>query len=221
MAQMTWHEAGTKLYETGTDRGALYLRGETGAYDTGEAWNGLTGVTQSPSGAETTKNYADNTVYATMISVEEFGGTIECYTYPDSFAECNGEAEPHDGVYVGQQDRATFGFAYRTLIGNDLKGLKHGYKLNLVYGALASASEKAHQTVNDSPEAATFSYEFTTTPVPVPNLNPSALIVIDSTKVDATKLAALEAVLYGTEAEEPKLPLPEEVFSIIGDTPAG
>lgn len=221
MAQMKWHEIGTNTYETGTDKGALYLRGPSGAYDEGVAWQGLTAVTQSPSGAEVTKQYADNRVYLSMISVEEFGATIECFTYPEEFALCNGEANPHPGVYVGQQDRRTFGFAYRSLIGNEVDGNSHGYKLNLVYGALASASDKAHQTVNESPEAATFSYEITTTPVDVPGLKPSALLVIDSTQVDAAKLKALEDVLYGTEAVEPRLPLPEEVFTLVGTVPAG
>lgn len=217
--QMKWHETGTKTYETGTDRGALYLRNSTGEYVDGVAWQGLTSVTQSPSGAEVTKQYADNRVYLSLMSVEEFGCTIECFTYPDEFGVCNGEAEPQDGVYVGQQARATFGFVYRTLIGNDVVANNHGYKLNLVYGALASASDKAHQTVNDSPEAMTFSYEVTTTPVDVPGLDPAALLVIDSTKVDPAGLAALEAVLYGTESEDPRLPLPEEVFELIGTTP--
>lgn len=216
MPRLTWHEAGTKVYETGLDRGALYLRNDQGEYTEGEAWNGLISVTESPSGAEPTKEYADNNVYLTLMSVEEFGATIECYTYPDSFARCNGEAEPIDGVFVGQQDRETFGFTYRTLVGNDIDSNNHGYKIHLVYGALASTSDKAYNTVNDSPEAVNFSYEVTTTPVEVEGMKPSALLTIDSTKVPAAGLTALEAALYGSEGgEEPRLPLPNEVLELL------
>lgn len=220
MPRLTWHEAGTKVYETGLDRGALYLRNDQGEYTEGEAWNGLISVTESPSGAEPTKEYADNNVYLTLMSVEEFGATIECYTYPDSFARCNGEAEPIDGVFVGQQDRETFGFTYRTLVGNDIDSNNHGYKIHLVYGALASTSDKAYNTVNDSPEAVNFSYEVTTTPVEVEGMKPSALLTIDSTKVPAAGLTALEAALYGAEGgEDPRLPLPNEVMELL-DTAA-
>ena len=219
MPRLTWHEAGTKVYETGLDRGALYLRNDQGEYTEGEAWNGLISVTESPSGAEPTKEYADNNVYLTLMSVEEFGATIECYTYPDSFARCNGEAEPIDGVFVGQQDRETFGFTYRTLVGNDIDSNNHGYKIHLVYGALASTSDKAYNTVNDSPEAVNFSYEVTTIPVEVEGMKPSALLTIDSTKVPAAGLTALEAALYGDEGDDPRLPLPNEVMTLL-DTAA-
>lgn len=215
MARINWHEVGEKIYETGIDRGVLYLRNSQGEYDDGEAWNGLISVTESPSGAEPTKNYADNAVYVTMLSVEEFGATVECYTYPDSFARCNGEAEPEDGVFVGQQDRETFGLTYRTLVGNDVDANNHGYKLHLVYGALASTSDKAYNTVNDSPEATTFSYELSTTPVNVDGMKPTALLTIDSTKVPAAALANLEEALYGDEGSDPVLPLPNEVLDIM------
>lgn len=222
MPRLTWHEAGTKVYETGLDRGVLYLRNNQGEYADGESWNGLISVTESPSGAEPTKEYADNNVYLTLMSVEEFGATIECYTYPDSFASCNGEAEPVNGVFVGQQDRETFGFTYRTLVGNDIDSNNHGYKIHLVYGALASTSDKAYNTVNDSPEAVNFSYEVTTTPVEVEGMKPSALLTIDSTKVPAAGLTALEAALYGSEGgEDPRLPLPNEVLELLDVAPAG
>lgn len=215
---LTWHETGSKLYETGIERGALYLRDSEGAYTDGEAWNGLISVTESPSGAEPTKNYADNQVYMTLLSVEEFSATIECYTYPDSFARCNGEAEPSDGVFVGQQPRETFGMTYKTLVGNDVDSNNHGYKLHLIYGGLAAPSEKAYTTVNDSPEATTFSYELSTTPVGVEGMQPTALITIDSTKVEAQRLAELEGILYGSGDTEARLPLPDEVLEIMGGT---
>lgn len=216
MARIAWHETGEKKYETGVDRGVLYLRDNEGEYNEGEAWNGLVSVTESPSGAEPTKQYADNRVYATLISAEEFGATIECFTYPDSFAQCNGEQEPVPGVYVGQQHRATFGLAYRTIVGNDVDNNSHGNKLHLVYGALASTSDKAYNTVNDSPEANTFSYELSTTPVEVEGLEPTAIITVDSTVVSSSAWDALEAILYGSENTEPRLPLPDEVLEIIG-----
>lgn len=216
MPTITWHDTGDKIYETGIDRGVLYLRDPDGEYSDGEAWNGLISVTESPSGAEPTKNYADNSVYVTMVSVEEFGATVECYTYPDSFSLCNGEAQPTAGVFVGQQDRVTFGLAYRTLVGNDVNANNHGYKLHLVYGALASTSDKAYQTVNDSPEAITFSYELSTTPVNISGLKPTALLTIDSTTVTAAGLAALEAALYGDDSDDARLPLPDEVLTLLG-----
>lgn len=215
MAKITWDDTGKRLYETGTDHGVLYLLGEGGTYDTGVAWNGLTAVNESPSGAEATALYADNIKYLSLMSAEEFGGTIEAYTYPDEFNQCDGNAEPQEGVTIGQQDRAIFGLSYRTLIGNDVDGQGHGYKIHLVYGAQASPSEKAYATVNDSPEAVTFSWEFTTTPVNVTGFKPTASLVIDSTKVDPTDLQTLETALYGGDsAGTPKLPLPNEVIAM-------
>lgn len=215
MAKITWDDTGKRLYETGTDHGVLYLLGEGGTYDTGVAWNGLTAVNESPSGAEATALYADNIKYLSLMSAEEFGGTIEAYTYPDEFNQCDGNAEPQEGVIIGQQDRAIFGLSYRTLIGNDVDGQSHGYKIHLVYGAQASPSEKAYATVNDSPEAVTFSWEFTTTPVNVTGFKPTASLVIDSTKVDPTDLQTLETALYGDDSTgTPKLPLPDEVIAM-------
>lgn len=215
MAKITWDDTGKRLYETGTDHGVLYLLGEGGTYETGVAWNGLTAVNESPSGAEATALYADNIKYLSLMSAEEFGGTIEAYTYPDEFNQCDGNAEPQEGVIIGQQDRAIFGLSYRTLIGNDVDGQSHGYKIHLVYGAQASPSEKAYATVNDSPEAVTFSWEFTTTPVNVTGFKPTASLVIDSTKVDPTDLQTLETALYGNDSTgTPKLPLPDEVIAM-------
>ena len=217
MAELTWDDIGEKLYETGVDHGVLYLPDPgTGAYDEGVAWNGLVSVTESPSGAEPTAQYADNIKYLNLISAEEFAATVEAFTYPDEFAQCDGSAEPQPGVLVGQQDRRGFGLAYRTKLGNDLEGDAHGYKLHLVYGAKAAPSEKAYTTINDSPEAITFSWELSTTPVPVAGLKPTSLLVIDSTKVDAADLAALEDILFGTVGDDPRLPLPDEVLTIFG-----
>lgn len=217
MAALTWDGSGERLYETGVDRGVLYVMGTGGTYGTGVAWNGLTGVTESPSGAEETALYADNIKYVSLYSAEEFGATIEAYTYPDEFAQCDGSAELVGGVTVGQQARKTFGLCYRTLLGNDTDGQSHGYKLHLIYGATASPSEKAYATVNDSPEAITFSWEITTTPVNVTGMSPTASITIDSTKADAECLAALEAKLYGSTEPSgtPTLPLPDEVKTIM------
>ena len=214
---LVWDDAGNKKYESGVDHGVLYATTETGTYGTGVPWNGLISVSESPSGAESTKSYADNIAYLNMVSAEEFGATIEAYTYPDEFAVCDGTAEPADGVYVGQQTRRTFGFSYRTKVGDDLKGTDAGYKLHLIYGALAAPSEKAYTSINDSPEAITFSWELTTTPVSAGSgLNPTASITIDSTKVEPTKLETLEAALYGSgEGGSATLPLPEEVISML------
>lgn len=213
MAVLTWDGVGDRFYETGVDRGVLYIP-TNGVYDTGYAWNGLTAVTESPSGAEATALYADNIKYLNLVSAEEFGATIEAYTYPDEFMQCDGTAQPSAGVSVGQQARKTFGFSYRTKKGNDVDGQDFGYKLHLVYGALAAPSEKAYATVNDSPEAITFSWEVTTTPVPVTGLKPTALLTIDSTKVNADNLSALEDILYGTDGTSARLPLPDEVIAI-------
>ena len=216
MAKLVWDQTGERIYETGVKQGVLFVQGKDGAYGTGVAWNGLTAVTQSPSGAEATALYADDIKYLNLMSAEEFGATIECYTYPEEFAPCNGEAELIAGVTIGQQARSTFGFSYRTSIGNDVMGSDYGYKIHLVYGALASPSEKGYSTINDSPEAITFSYEITTTPVNVEGYKPTAHLEIDSTKVDPEKLKAFEAVLYGSESEEPRLPMPAEVVTLLG-----
>lgn len=217
MATITWDAVGERFYETGVDRGVLYLP-TSGEYDTGVAWNGLVSVTESPSGAEPSPQYADNIKYLNLVSAEEFGGTIEAFTYPEEFGQCDGTALPAEGVAVGQQTRKTFGLSYRTRVGNDVDGVDHGYKLHLIYGALAAPSEKAYSTINDSPEAITFSWEITTTPVAVTGLKPTASITVDSTKVSPTALAELEALLYGGESTEPSLPLPDEVIAIF-DTP--
>lgn len=220
MAKLQWDQIGTRTYETGVDHGVLYPQ-KGGAYPKGVAWSGLTAVTESPSGAEDNKLYADNIAYLNLKSAEEFGATIECYTYPDEWAACNGEAEVAAGVTIGQQKRNTFGFSYRTKIGNDTEGDDHGYKLHLIYAASASPSEKSYGTTNDSPEAITFSYEVSTTAVPVEGTDadgneyrPTASITIDSTKTDKAKLKALEDILYGTEELEARLPLPTEIFTM-------
>ena len=214
MAKLTWDNTGEHLYETGVRNGVIYPQNANGTYGTGVAWNGLTGVTESPSGAEATAIYADDIKYLNLYSPEEFGATIEAYTYPDEFAECDGSASPVDGMIVGQQARKAFGFCYRTVLGNDVAGEDYGYKLHILYGCRVSPSEKAYQTINDSPEAITFSWELTTTPVVVgSNYKPTACVVIDSTKADATKLAALEAKLYGGDNTEPTLPLPSEIIT--------
>lgn len=215
MSKLIWDKSGERLYETGVKHGVLYVQ-EAGAYANGVAWNGLTAITESPSGAEATPLYADDIKYLNLVSAEEFGGTIEAYTYPPEFAACNGEAEMTPGVYVGQQDRKTFGLSYCTVIGNDTEVNNYGYKLHLIYGALASPSERGYATINDSPEAITFSWEFSTTPVNATGFKPTACITIDSTKVDAEKLKALEAILYGSDEEEPRLPLPDEVAQVMG-----
>ena len=212
MAVLTWDNVGERLFETGVDRGVLYIP-TAGIYDTGYAWNGLTAVTESPSGAEATAQYADNIKYLNLISAEDFGGTIEAFTYPTAFAQCDGTAYPQTGVSVGQQARKSFGFSFRTRLGNDTNGSDNGYKIHLVYGALAAPSEKAYNTINDSPEAMTFSWEFTTTPVPVSGLKPTAIMTIDSTKVGAAALTSLENALYGTAGTNARLPLPDEVIS--------
>ena len=215
MARLVWDQTGQKTYETGVKQGVLYPQGEGGAYPKGYAWNGLTGVTESPSGAESNPLYADDIKYLNLISAEEFGATIEAYTYPDEFAECDGSAEIAPGVTIGQQARKAFGMAYKTTFGNDVDGNEHGYKLHLIYGALATPSEKAYATINDSPEAITFSWEVTTTPVAVEGFKPTASLTIDSTKVDKDKLTALEDVLYGKDSVEARLPLPNEVAELM------
>ena len=217
MAKLVWDKTGDRLYETGVKNGVLYIP-TAGVYSKGVVWNGLTAVTESPSGAEATALYADDTKYLSLMSTEEFGATIEAYTYPDEFAACDGSAELADGVMIGQQKRSTFGLCYKTTIGNDTDGNDHGYKLHIIYGALAAPSEKAYASINDSPEAITFSWEITTTPVNVTGAKPTASLVIDSTKADPSKLAALEDILYGKDGEpasEPRLPLPDEIKSLM------
>lgn len=214
MSKLVWDQTGERLYETGVRNGVLYIP-TAGVYSKGVAWNGLTAVTESPSGAEATPLYADDIKYLNLMSTEEFGATIEAYTYPDEFAECDGSAALVDGVYIGQQARKTFGLCYRTTLGNDVDGNDYGYKLHIIYGCLAAPSEKGYATINDSPEAITFSWEVTTTPVNVTGAKPTASITIDSTKADATKLAALEDILYGSESEEARLPLPDEIKTLM------
>lgn len=263
MSRIIWDKTGERLYETGVSQGVLYPIQEGGVYNKGVAWNGLTAVTESPSGAEATPLYADNIKYLNLMSTEEFGATIEAYTYPDEFAECDGSASLATGVYIGQQKRKTFGMSYKTILGNDVDNNNYGYKLHTIYGALAAPSEKAFATVNDSPEAITFSWEISTTPVNVTGFEPTASITIDSTKADPTKLKKLEDILYGTDptllavqpddwatnyanyfkksenefipvtaddgsapawaadtyysANEPRLPLPDEIAEIMGE----
>lgn len=217
MAKLVWDKTGDRLYETGVKNGVLYIP-TAGVYSKGVAWNGLTAVTESPSGAEATALYADDTKYLSLMSAEEFGATIEAYTYPDEFAACDGSAELAGGVMIGQQKRSTFGLCYKTTIGNDTEGNEHGYKLHIIYGALAKPSERAYASINDSPEAITFSWEITTTPVNVTGAKPTASLVIDSTKADPSKLAALEDILYGKDGEpgnEPRLPLPDEIKTLM------
>lgn len=223
MSKLTWDRVGERLYETGVDRGVLYLPNNVGDYDSGFAWNGLTAVTESPSGAEANPQYADNIKYLNLVSAEEFGATVEAFTFPDEFAQCDGTATPQPGVAIGQQSRKLFGLSYRTKVGNDLLGADFGYKLHLIYGALAAPSEKAYATINDSPEAITFSWEVTTTPVDVGTISgvtykPTASITIDSTKVDNTALAALEDLLYGTTGTDPELPRPADVLAMFSGT---
>ena len=222
MSRIVWDKTGERYYETGVKQGVLYPIQSDGRYTKGVAWNGLTAVTESPSGAEATPLYADDIKYLNLISNEEFGCTIEAYTYPDEFAECDGSAALAAGVMIGQQKRKIFGLSYRTAFGNDVDGTDHGYKLHLVYGCLAAPSEKAYATINDSPEAITFSWEVTTTPVSVTGFKPTSQITIDSTKVKAEKLTALEEILYGKDGEsetatEPRLPLPDEIAALFSE----
>ena len=217
MAKLVWDKTGDRLYETGVKNGVLYIP-TAGVYSKGVAWNGLTAVTESPSGAEATALYADDTKYLSLMSAEEFGATIEAYTYPDEFAACDGSAELADGVMIGQQKRSIFGLCYKTTIGNDTEGNDHGYKLHIIYGAQAKPSERAYATINDSPEAITFSWEITTTPVNVTGAKPTASLVIDSTKAEPSKLAALEDILYGKDGEpgnEARLPRPDEIKTLM------
>ena len=222
MAKLVWDKSSERLYETGIKNGVLYVQGTGGTYPKGVAWNGLTAVTESPSGAEPTPLYADDIKYLNLLSTEEFGATIEAYTYPDEFAECDGSKSLADGVYIGQQARKAFGMCYKTTLGNDTEGNDHGYKLHIIYGALAAPSEKAYETINDTPEAITFSWEISTTPVNVKGSKPTATIVIDSTKANPEKLTALEVILFGADAPngegtgtDPRLPLPDEIATLM------
>lgn len=220
--KLVWDKTGERFYETGVSQGVLYPQ-VNGTYPLGVAWNGLSAVTESPSGAEASPIYADNIKYLSLMSAEEFGCTIEAYTYPDEWAECDGSASIADGVSIGQQTRKTFGLCYKTVLGNDVDGNDHGYKLHIIYGGMASPSEKSYATINDSPEAITFSWEVTTTPVSVTGFKPTACITIDSTKANAEKLRALEEILYGKNpsSEElddgvaPRLPLPDEIATLM------
>lgn len=215
MAKLVWDEVGKRTYETGVDKGVLYVQDAEGAYGKGVAWNGLTAVNESPSGAEPTPLYADNIKYLELTSKEEYGATIEAYTYPDEFEACDGSAEIGEGVVIGQQSRKVFGLCYRTVKGNDVKNNDYGYKIHLVYGCKAKPAQKNYQTINDSPEAITFSWEVSTTPVEVEGFKPTATVTIDSTKVTAEKLKSIEEALYGTESVEPKLLLPNEILAIV------
>ena len=218
MGVLAWDQVGERLYETGVDRGVLYIPDGSGAYVDGFAWSGLTTVTESPDGAEATATYADNILYANLMSLEKWKGTIEAYTYPNEWMQCDGMAQPEDGVMVGQQPRKTFGLSWRSRLGNDLEQTEHGYKLHLVYGLTASPSEKAYATINDSPEMIQFSWDINSVPVEVPNLKPTSAITIDSTVVDSAALAALEAFLYGTVGTDPSLPSPADVIALFSGT---
>ena len=215
MSKIVWDAIGEHTFETGVRNGVLYLQGAEGTYNTGVAWNGLTSVSESPEGAEPTDLYADDVKYLTLMSTENFKATIEAYTYPVEFEECDGSATIAKGVVIGQQPRKPFGLCYRTAIGNDTDGNEHGYKLHIVYGCQASPSEKQYSTINDSPEAITFSWEVNTTPVNVNGKKPTATLIIDSTKADKAKLTALEAILYGSEQAEPRLPMPDEIATLM------
>lgn len=215
MAELVWDKVDERIYETGVDHGVLYLRDAEGDYSNGYVWNGLVSVSESPTGAEPTAMYADNIKYLNLISAEEFAATIEAFTYPDEFAACEGSVEPEVGVSIGQQNRETFGLAYRTKIGSALDP-DLGHKIHLIYGAIAAPTERGYQTVNESPEAITFSWELSTTPVEVPGFKPTATITIDTTKVDSVALGLLTSILYGTETNEPRLPLPSEIFELFG-----
>lgn len=216
MSKLVWDGTGAREYETGVKYGVLYVQNENGTYDEGVAWNGLISVTESPSGAEATPLYADDIKYLELYSAEEFGATIDCYTYPKEFEACDGSVELSEGISIGQQSRSSFGLCYRTTLGNDVKGNEYGYKLHLIYGCKASPSEKAYSSINDSPEAITFSYEVTTTPVQVTGHKPTASLIIDSTKVQPDKLALIEAKLYGDDSNEASLPTPDEILEMVG-----
>ena len=215
MAKLVFNNVGERLFETGVKNGVLYVMGEEGTYENGVVWNGLTAVTESPSGAETTPLYADDVKYVVIYAAEEFGATVEAYTYPEEFEQCDGSAAIAEGVTIGQQTRKSFGMCYKTSVGNDVQGQDFGYKIHIIYGAKAAPSEKSYSTINDSPEAVTFSWELSTVPVPVEGFNPTATMVIDSTRVPKEKMTLIENKLYGTESDEPTLPLPNEILSLL------
>ena len=215
MAKLVFNNVGERLFETGVKNGVLYVMGDDGAYENGVVWNGLTAVTESPSGAETTPLYADDVKYVVIYAAEEFGATVEAYTYPEEFEQCDGSAAISEGITIGQQTRKSFGMCYKTSVGNDVQGQDYGYKIHIIYGAKAAPSEKSYSTINDSPEAVTFSWELSTVPVPVEGHNPTATMVIDSTRVPAEKMALIEAKLYGSEEAEATLPLPNEILELI------
>ena len=215
--KLVWDNVGERFYETGVKNCALYLQNTDGSYPKGVAWNGISAINESPSGAEASPIYADDTKYLNLISNEELSASIEAYTYPDEFAECDGSAEIATGITIGQQPRKAFGLAYKTTLGNDIAGNEYGYKLHLLYGCKAAPSEKAYSTINDSPEAITFSWEISTTPVNVKGFKPTSNLTIDSSKVAPEKLAALEAVLFGSESAEARLPLPDEIITLVGE----
>ena len=220
MAKLVWDKTGERFYETGVKKGVLYPQAAGGTYPKGVPWNGLTAVTESPSGAEPTPLYADDIKYLNLMSAEEFGATVEAYTSPDELAECDGRASIAKGVSIGQQKRKAFGMSYVTTLGNDVDGNSHAYQIHLIYGALAAPSEKAYASINDSPEAMTLSWELSTTPVEVPGFEPTASVTIDSRTTPAEKLAALEAILYGSVSEEARLPLPSEIITLVGSEEA-
>lgn len=215
MAKLIFNNVGERLFETGVKNGVLYVMGDDGAYENGVVWNGLTAVTETPSGAETTPLYADDVKYVVIYAAEEFGATVEAYTYPEEFEQCDGSAAISEGITIGQQTRKSFGMCYKTSVGNDVQGQDYGYKIHIIYGAKAAPSEKSYSTINDSPEAVTFSWELSTVPVPVEGHNPTATMVIDSTRVPAEKMALIEAKLYGSEDAEATLPLPNEILALI------
>ena len=215
MAKLVFNNVGERLFETGVKNGVLYVMGDEGTYENGVVWNGLTAVTESPSGAETTPLYADDVKYVVIYAAEEFGATVEAYTYPEEFEQCDGSAAISEGITIGQQTRKSFGMCYKTSVGNDVQGQDYGYKIHIIYGAKAAPSEKSYSTINDSPEAVTFSWELSTVPVPVEGHNPTATMVIDSTRVPAEKMALIEAKLYGSEEEDATLPLPNEILDLI------
>ena len=215
MAKLIFNNVGERLFETGVKNGVLYVMGDDGAYGNGVVWNGLTAVTESPSGAETTPLYADDVKYVVIYAAEEFGATVEAYTYPEEFEQCDGSAAISEGITIGQQTRKSFGMCYKTSVGNDVQGQDYGYKIHIIYGAKAAPSEKSYSTINDSPEAVTFSWELSTVPVPVEGHNPTATMVIDSTRVPAEKMTLIEAKLYGSEEAEATLPLPNEILELI------
>jgi hypothetical protein len=218
MSKLVWDAVGERRFETGIDRGVLFIPNTSGVYDSGVAWNGLSKVTEKPTGASSNKQYADNQVYLNLVSTEQFEADLEAFTYPDEFGQCDGTAEPEPGVAIGQQSRKSFGLSYRTLVGNDVANTDLGYKIHLVYGASAAPSQKDFQTVNDNPAAIAFSWSITTTPVAVTGYKPTATLTIDSTKVNATALQTLEDTIYGTAGQDPRLPTPDEVLAMFSGT---